>query len=175
MPFGVVTTRSPRGRPNSPVRTLVGADQLTLLELENGRSRGTGKSVKDAELGGAHRERPKTVVCGWCGAVVPVRTHGRVPTWCSNACRHRAWEQRRAADSGLAAVRVVDRPVEVLRTVTKIEEVRIVVSPSTVEEWLELLATLTERLDRGRIYDRDLGRLLPSMSALFAAFERRCR
>lgn len=58
---------------------------------------------------------------------------------------------------------------------TKIEEVRIVVSPSTVEEWLELLATLTERLDRGRIYDRDLGRLLPSMSALFAAFERRCR
>lgn len=148
---------------------------MTLLDLEEEESRDTSKPVKEAGADGAHRMRPRTVVCGWCGAVVPVGTHGRVPTWCSDACRHRAWEQRRAADSGLAAVRVVNRPVEVVRTVTKIEEVRVVVSPSTVEEWLELLAALTERLDRGRIYDRDLGRLLPSMSALFAAFERRCR
>lgn len=148
---------------------------MTLLDLEDRRNRGTSEPIDATTVVGAHRVRPKTVKCGWCGAVVPVRAHGRVPTWCSDACRHRAWEQRRAADSGLAAVRIVDRPVEVLRTVTKIEEVRVVVSPSTVEEWLELLDTLTERFDRGRIYDRDLGRLLPSMSALFAAFERRCR
>lgn len=148
---------------------------MALLDLEDRRNRGTSEPIDATTSAGAHRVRPTTVVCGWCGGVVAVGTHGRVPTWCSDTCRHRAWEQRRAADSGLAAVRVVDRPVEVLRTVTKIEEVRVVVSPSTVEEWLELLATLTERLDRGRIYDRDLGRLLPSMSALFAAFERRCR
>lgn len=36
---------------------------------------------------------------------------GPLPKWCSNACRHRAWEQARAAESGKAAVKVVDRMV----------------------------------------------------------------
>jgi hypothetical protein len=44
------------------------------------------------------------VACGWCGATVTVPNRGRIPKWCSATCRHRAWEQRRAAASGRAAV-----------------------------------------------------------------------
>ena len=39
-----------------------------------------------------------------CRATVPVPSRGRVPKWCSASCRHRAWEQRRAAASGLSAI-----------------------------------------------------------------------
>src|SRR3954470_2728423 len=54
----------------------------------------------------------QVVNCGWCGTVVVVPLRGRVPKWCSPACRHRAWEQRRAAASGLAAIEVVEQVVE---------------------------------------------------------------
>ena len=115
------------------------------------------------------------VTCGWCGTNIKVARVGRMPKWCSPACRHRAWEQRRAAESGLVAVDVVDRPVEVTREVTKAETVPVVVSPTTVKHWSELLTTLADRLDQGRIYDRDVSELLPAMSALILAFNRRVR
>ncbi|MCO5304032.1 MAG: hypothetical protein M9923_12610 [Phycicoccus sp.] len=98
-----------------------------------------------------------------------------MPKWCSAACRHRAWEQRRAAESGLVAVEVVDRPVEVIREVTNIETVPVVVSHNSAKHWSDLLTTLAERLDQGRIYDRDVSDLLPAMSALILAFNRRVR
>ena len=98
-----------------------------------------------------------------------------MPKWCSPACRHRAWEQRRAADSGLVAVEVVDRPVEVIREVTKTETVPVVVSPTSAKHWSDLLTTLADRLDQGRIYDRDVAELLPALSALILAFNRRVR
>jgi hypothetical protein len=59
------------------------------------------------ELSGSTTDRG-SVTCGWCGAGVTVAARGSVPKWCSATCRHRAWEQRRAAASGLVAVEVVD-------------------------------------------------------------------
>jgi hypothetical protein len=115
------------------------------------------------------------VPCGWCGTTIKVARVGRMPKWCSPACRHRAWEQRRAAESGLVAVEVVDRPVEVIREITKTETVPVVVSPTSAQHWSVLLTTLAERLDQGRIYDRDVAELLPAMSALILAFNRRVR
>ena len=118
-----------------------------------------------------------TVVCGWWGATVTVPNRGRIPKWCSAACLHRAWEQRRAAASGRAAIEVVDRPVEVVRTITKVKtvivEAPIAVAPQTVHEWSNPLAELTDRLDRGRIYDRDVPALRPAVAALVEAFNRR--
>ena len=120
-----------------------------------------------------------SVTCGWCGASVTVAARGRVPKWCSATCRHRAWEQRRAAASGLVAVEVVDRPVEVVRTVTKVKRV-VVEAPrsmttGTNRGWAQQLEELADDLDRGRIYDRDVQALLPAMTALVAAFNRRYR
>jgi len=118
-----------------------------------------------------------TVACGWCGATVTVPNRGRIPKWCSATCRHRAWEQRRAAASGRAAIEVVDRPVEVMRTITKVKavivEAPIAVAPQTVAEWAGILAELTDRLDRGRIYERDVPALRPAVAALVDAFNRR--
>jgi len=118
-----------------------------------------------------------TVACGWCGAAVTVPSRGRIPKWCSATCRHRAWEQRRAATSGRAAIEVVDRPVEVVRTITKVQRVivqaPIAAAPQTVHEWSNLLAELTDRLDRGRIYDREVAALRPAVAALVEAFNRR--
>ena len=130
---------------------------------------------------GVERHQPRasrgTVACGWCGATVTVPNRGRIPKWCSAACRHRAWEQRRAAASGRAAIEVVDRPVEVVRTITKVKtvivEAPIPVAPQTVDEWAGILAELTDRLDRDRIYDRDVPALRPAVAALVEAFNRR--
>ena len=117
------------------------------------------------------------VTCGWCGATVPVPSRGRVPKWCSASCRHRAWEQRRAAASGLSAIEVVDRPVEVVRTVTKIKRVVVdgpqIATPRTVEEWARLLEELAARLDRGTIYDRQLSVMRPAVAAVVDSFNRR--
>ena len=120
-----------------------------------------------------------SVTCGWCGAGVTVAARGRVPKWCSATCRHRAWEQRRAAASGLVAVEVVDRPVEVVRTVTRVKRVLVEAprptSPRTNRDWAQQLADLADDLDRGRIYDREVEALMPAMTALVAAFNRRYR
>lgn len=110
---------------------------------------------------------------------VAIPARGRVPKWCSATCRHRAWEQRRAAESGLSAVEVVDREVEVVRTITTAKEVPAVapyvLAPRNVADWSELLHDLADRLDRGRIYDRDVRLLAPALTALLDAFSRRCR
>lgn len=72
------------------------------------------------------------VACGWCGQPVVVRARGPVPKWCSATCRHRAWEQDRAARSGRSAVTVVDRPV--------------VTPPQDVLAWTAQLAVLVKQL-----------------------------
>ena len=117
------------------------------------------------------------VTCGWCGATVPVPSRGRVPKWCSASCRHRAWEQRRAAASGLSAIEVVDRPGEVVRTVTRIKTSVVdrpqIATPRTVEEWVRLLEELAARLDRGTIYHRQLPAMRPAVAALVDSFNRR--
>ena len=55
----------------------------------------------------------QTLTCGWCDQPITVRATGRTPKWCSDTCRHRAWETTRAAAAGRAAVTVVDRTIEV--------------------------------------------------------------
>ena len=107
--------------------------------------------------------------CGWCGLPILVPDRGRTPKWCSQSCRTAAWAARRAAASGDAEVRVVDRPIEVVR------EVRVEVDPRSPEEWQALLKRLTKRVDDGRVYDRDLRQLATSVVALSEAVGGRIR
>lgn len=44
-----------------------------------------------------------------CGQQLSKRGTGRPATWCSQACRRAAYEERRAAERGAIAVKVVER------------------------------------------------------------------
>ena len=125
----------------------------------------------------APRVPGQVVMCGWCGAEVTVPTRGRVPKWCSGTCRHRAWEQARAAESGRAAVAVVARVVETVRTQTVVQHHRttvpVAVHPTNAHEWARLLEELAGKLDAGRVYDRDMPVLIPAANALIDALQRR--
>lgn len=81
----------------------------------------------------------------------PSPPRGRPPKWCSPTCRHRAWEQRRAASSGLAAVEIIERAVETVKVethhVTETIEVPIAVQPHTVTQFTTVLTDLAHRLD----------------------------
>ncbi len=116
--------------------------------------------------------RPTTVSCTWCGSQTSVLPVGRVPSWCSNSCRHRAWEQRRAASSGLASREQVERLVEVEVPVTIIKEVEVEVLPKGAS-WANALTQLADQLDRGLIYDRDMAALAQAMDEATAALARR--
>jgi hypothetical protein len=108
---------------------------------------------------------------------VNIPARGRIPKWCSGTCRHRAWEQARAAASGRAAVTVVDRVVETVRTETVVQHHRttvpVAVRPTSAFEWARLLDELAVGLDTGRVYDRDLPVLIPAANALIDALQRR--
>lgn len=108
----------------------------------------------------SRREAAKT--CGWCGGPIEIKPTGRIPKWCSAACRQRAWEQSRAAASGRAAVTIVERVVEVPA-----------VRAPRRDEWAPLLCELTAQLDDGRVYARDLPDLRTALTELTAAFDRR--
>jgi len=87
-------------------------------------------------------------------------------------CRHRAWEQRRAAASGRAAVEVVDRVIEVEKPIPVIERVEVPVAPKP-RAWPGLLANLANQVDTGRVYDRDLAQLAASLDQVLQALNRR--
>jgi hypothetical protein len=93
-----------------------------------------------------------------------MRTVGRMPKWCSASCRQRAWEQRRAAASGLAAVEVVERVVHL-----PVDHLRM----PRHGEWPEVLRELAAQLDTGRIYSRELPELGEALAAVHVAFLRR--
>jgi len=97
-----------------------------------------------------------------------------VPKWCSSSRRHRAWEQRRAADAGLAAVDVVDRPVEVIVEKQTIVERNVTVpvrqSPRSTREWVDLLDRLTWALNTTRMDQEDLANLEPALSRILISF-----
>lgn len=116
-------------------------------------------STKAAPSTTAPTRRDAAVSCGWCGRRITPKARGRIPRWCSAACRHRAWEQKRAAESGLAAVRVVEREVP---------------GPKPHhEQWVGLLDELVRQLNRGEVYDRDLAALAPTVARLALAVQRR--
>lgn len=126
----------------------------------------------EGSLPTAKTRRPTTVSCTWCGSQTTVLPVGRVPSWCSNSCRHRAWEQRRAASSGLASREQVERLVEVEVPVTITTEVEVQVLPKGAS-WAKALSQLAEQIDRGRIYDRDLAGIAEGLDEASKALMRR--
>jgi len=117
------------------------------------------------QRGEARKRRLAAPTCGWCGGPISVKLRGRIPTWCSPACRQRAWEQKRAAASGLASVRVVERRVEIPVPTT----------PSSPRhgEWTRLLGELATELDGFGVYDRELPGLTGALNDVLAALDRR--
>lgn len=120
------------------------------------------------------RRAGQTLSCGWCSREFTPATRGRTPKWCSQTCRQRAWEQSRAARSGLAAIDVVQQIVEVEKVVKKevVQRVEVPLRPSR-RDWPTLLTDLVDQLDRDRIYDRDLGELAKALNEVWQALERR--
>lgn len=119
-----------------------------------------------------HRRPGQTVECGWCGRAVEVPARGRVPSWCSSSCRHRAWEARRADREQPGDVRVVTRTIEVERPTIRTVEVPVPTEPRTVDEWEALLQAFATRLAQGRIYRRDLPTLEPAVRRLVEVWNR---
>lgn len=115
---------------------------------------------------GGPRRPGQSVECGWCGRSVPVPARGRVPSWCSSSCRHRAWEARRANREQPSEVRVVTQTIEVDRTVIRNVEVPIATEPHSAQEWAAMLEMFATRLAQGRIYRRDLPVLEPAVQHL---------
>src|SRR6476646_5124043 len=107
----------------------------------------------------SRREAART--CGWCGAPLEVTPVGRIPKWCSAACRQRAWEQSRAAASGRSAVTVVERVIAP--------------PPPRSKDWPERLHQLADHLDRRRIYPRDLTDLAAAFFLFLYAYHRETR
>ncbi|UOY03631.1 hypothetical protein [Blastococcus sp. PRF04-17] len=106
--------------------------------------------------------RTAATACGWCGGPITPASRGPIPKWCSATCRHRAWEQTRAAASGLSAVELVERRVEV--------QVPLV---PTRRDWPRLLGELVGQLNDGRVYDRDLPALARALEPVLEAYRRR--
>lgn len=117
----------------------------------------------------------QTVSCGWCQKPTHIPRRGRIPKWCSDTCRHRAWEQKRAAESGRSAVEVVDRPVEVLRTVIQERVVKVPDqnTPRSAREWLYLLDKLDWALQTNRMSHDDLDIIEPKLHRLWTALQAR--
>lgn len=145
----------------------------------------TGSSAATVTIGSGRGQkvRPATVACSWCQQEVAVPAKGRVPKWCGTSCRHRAWEQHRAAESGRSAVDVVERVVERIVTVQLPAPTRptpptapptaAVSSMPTGSGWAPLLTELARQLDTGRIYTRDLNTIVPVFDQALQALNRR--
>src|SRR5687768_5282369 len=106
--------------------------------------------------------RAAAINCGWCAGPITPGSRGPIPKWCSATCRHRAWEQARAAASGLSAVELVERRVEV----------QVPLAP-TRRDWTRLLSELASQLNDGRVYDRDLPALARALEPVLEGYRRR--
>jgi hypothetical protein len=103
--------------------------------------------------------------CGWCNGPITPRASGPIPKWCSDTCRKRAWEQKRAAASGRSAVEIVERVVAVPTQ-----------QPSPLPRqlaWANLLRVLARQLDSGAVYDRHLLAIAAAAQDVFTAAQRR--
>ena len=175
-------SRSPADTPGaSRSRKSVVMNRVTAMARKPARQRGARQHPAQAQRAGrvqpseatasedptarpaesSDRRRAATT-CSWCGGVMQPKPRGRIPKWCSPSCRQRAWEQARAASSGLSAVRVVERRVEV-RTPASL----------TRRDWPDLLQELARQFDDGRIYDRDIPGLAEALNAVLEAYGRR--
>jgi hypothetical protein len=102
------------------------------------------------------RQPGQQVTCVWCGKSVTVKPRGPLPKFCSSNCRHRSWEQERAARTGRAAVVVVDRAV--------------VAYPGDVHGWVDHLDRLAHEIRAGQL---DVGLLTCALDNVSAAAEGR--
>jgi hypothetical protein len=100
--------------------------------------------------------------CGWCGGPIQLKPTGRIPKWCSASCRQRAWEQKRAAESGRSAVRIVER---------------VVTAPTAAErrDWPALLAELANQINQGRLYQREQPDVAVALDQVLTAYRRATR
>lgn len=126
--------------------------------------RTTPKARSDPAASNEHgpARRTAATACGWCGGPITPGSRGPIPKWCSATCRHRAWEQTRAAASGLSAVVLVERRIKV--------QVSLV---PTRRDWPRLLGELASQLNDGRVYDRDLPALARAVQPVLHAYRRR--
>lgn len=93
------------------------------------------------------RRPGQRVACLWCGSSAMVKARGPIPKFCSANCRHRAWEQERAARAGRSAVIAVDHfvvayPDDTRGWVAHLERLAIEVRHGQFDE-----TTLTAALD----------------------------
>jgi hypothetical protein len=119
--------------------------------------------AKGGPGGGARRAAATT--CGWCAGPITLRARGPIPKWCSATCRHRAWEQSRAAASGRSAVQVVERLVAVPAGPPAATQPR-------QSDWVHLLRELAAQLDQGAIYDRHLAAIALAVDEVGRATQR---
>lgn len=144
-----------------------GSHRARRLERERQRRKPTNeRTPRDRSTAPADADsrarRTAATDCGWCGGPITPGRRGPIPKWCSATCRHRAWEQARAAASDRSAVQVVERRVEISRPVTL-----------TRRDWARLLDELARQLDDGPVYDRDLRELASALDAVLQAYRRR--
>lgn len=105
----------------------------------------------------AGARRPgQQVTCIWCGEAVTVKARGPLPKFCSSNCRHRAWEQERAARAGRAAVLVVNGTVAAY--------------PGNVQGWVDHLERLAHEIRTGQL---DVGLLTSALDNVSRAAEDR--
>ena len=79
-----------------------------LAALASGDSFPAGPADEGAErFVSVLAKRPRTLRCRWCNSKIEIKPRGRVPEFCSQTCRQRAYEQRKWARP--AAVEMVAR------------------------------------------------------------------
>ncbi|WP_375474366.1 hypothetical protein [uncultured Jatrophihabitans sp.] len=117
--------------------------------------------MMDPRVTDGARRRLAAAVCGWCDGPVEVKARGRIPKWCSAACRQRAWEQARAATSGRGAVEIVERRIEVP-----------VPAPPRQAEWAPVLRHLADQLAY-RIHERNLDEIAAALDEALDVLRRR--
>lgn len=115
-------------------------------------------AAPDVDAAPGVRSAGQRITCLWCGSPAAVKARGPIPKFCSANCRHRAWEQERAAKAGRAAAAAVDRTVTTY--------------PEDTRAWVAHLDRLAADLQRGR-FDLDL--LLAPLNSVYAAIEYRQR
>jgi len=142
----------------------------------SGHELAAGRQPEPTVAPGGRRRPGQVLECGNCGGPVRLARTGRTPKWCSDACRHKAWQDRRALEVATAGeavdVRIVDRLIEIAIPVPVVEQVEVTVLP-TGPAWAPVLLELAAQIDRGRLYDRDLPALTDALQQVLDALHRR--
>lgn len=104
-----------------------------------------------------------TDACLRCGVRLCRKPTGRPKVWCSPACRRLAYDERRAAENGAIAIRVIERVEQV-----SIDEClqRVIASPVACGKVIDTVAGLIED---GQIHQPKWSKALAANGRLFAA------